>query len=75
MLMDVFLLQLLLTSVQRDEIINMKDKDSNSVLHIACAEGFEDIAVVLMEKGADVKSRNNMNKTPLHLASYFGQNK
>ena len=66
---------MLLTSAEHDEIINMKDKDSNSVLHIACAEGFEDVAVVLMEKGADVKNRNNMNKTPLHLASYYGQNK
>ena len=70
---------MLLPSDQRhegqSEVINMKDKDSNSALHIACAKGFEDIAIVLMEKGADVKSRNNMNETPLHLASYFGQNK
>ena len=66
---------MLLTSAEYDELIDMKDRDGNSVLHIACAEGFEDVAVVLMEKGADVKNRNNMNKTPLHLASYYGQNK
>ena len=66
--------QMLLTSEQRHEIIDLKNKDSNTALHIACAQGYEDIAVHLMAKGADVKSRNYNNETPLHLASFYGQN-
>uniref|UniRef100_A0A7M5X847 Ion transport domain-containing protein n=2 Tax=Clytia hemisphaerica TaxID=252671 RepID=A0A7M5X847_9CNID len=65
---------MLLTSEQRKEMINMKNKDSNTCLHVACAHGYEDIANLLMEKGADVKSRNYNNETPLHLAAYYGQN-
>ena len=65
---------MLLTSEQRDDIINLKDKDSDTALHIACAQGFEDIAVLLMEKNADVKSRNDHNETPLHLAAFYGKN-
>lgn len=37
--------------------------------------GFEEIAIVLMEKNADVKSRNNEDKTPLHAAAFHGQDK
>lgn len=70
----VILQQMLLTSEQRHEIIDLKNKDSNTALHIACAQGYEDIAVHLMSKGADVKSRNYNNETPLHLASFYGQN-
>ena len=65
---------MLLTSEQRNEIINLENKDSNTALHIACAKGYEDIAVHLMGKGADVKSRNYNNETPLHLAAFYGQN-
>ena len=64
---------MLLTSEQRNDIIDLKNKESNTALHIACVHGFEEIAVHLMGKGADVKSRNYNNETPLHLASYYGQ--
>lgn len=63
----------LLKFADLDKIINTKDKDSNTPLHIACANGYEEIAIRLLDVDADVQSRNNDGKTPLHLAAFYGQ--
>lgn len=65
--------QTLLDCTHSLKIVNMWDKDCNTSLHIACANGYETIAKMLIDKDADVQSRNNDEKTPLHLAAYYGQ--
>ena len=56
-----------------ENVIDMADKDNNTSLHIACKNGFEEIAMMLMDAGANVRSRDNFEQTPLHLAAFYGQ--
>ncbi|XP_047128763.1 transient receptor potential cation channel subfamily A member 1 homolog isoform X1 [Hydra vulgaris] len=65
--------ELLLSFLEAKKIIDMSDKDNNTCLHIACKSGFEKIAIMLMDANANVRSRNNFEQTPLHLAAFFGQ--
>ena len=44
-------------------------------LHIACNFGLYDIALKLIEAGADVNLVNNNNNTPLHLACHRNHEK
>lgn len=49
----------------RPEDLNLPDNAGNSPLQIAALEGFADIVKFLLEKGADVDTRNIDKETPL----------
>jgi ankyrin repeat protein len=50
---------------ERPEDLNLPDNAGNSPLQIAALEGFIDIVKFLLEKGADVDTRNIDKETPL----------
>ena len=41
-------------------------------LHAAVDKGHLDVAILLLERGADMESRDCRNRTPLHIASHHG---
>jgi len=45
--------------------LNAKNKMGRSALHLALLDGAHDIARFLIEKGADVDSRDNLGETPI----------
>ncbi len=46
--------------------INYKDKNGNTFLMIACLKGYEKIAKMLLENGADINIRNNKDEDAMH---------
>nr|CAA6823206.1 MAG: Unknown protein [uncultured Thiotrichaceae bacterium] len=53
--------------------INTKtSKPGNTPLHHAVELGREDVSLLLLEQGADVKQKNNYTETPLHKAADQG---
>ena len=56
------------------EMVNIKDKEMNTPLHLASQTGKGEIAEFLLEKGADVNSVGKNGWTPLH-AAVFGRQK
>ena len=46
---------------------------SNTALHTACEYGYEDVAHVLIEYGADIEVRGGHSKTPLMVAMTWNQ--
>ncbi|XP_075056101.1 unconventional myosin-XVI [Mixophyes fleayi] len=53
--------------------VNEKNDDGVTLLHIACACGFKDVACQLLENNADPDAVDNQYWTPLHLAAKYGQ--
>ena len=51
---------------------NIKDLNGNTSLHIACSNGYLDIAEYLVGKGCDQIPKNNIGDTPLHAACQGG---
>ena len=51
-----------------DVDINAKDKDGNTALHIAVAQGNKKEVEVLLSKGADVNAKDKLGNMPLHRA-------
>lgn len=49
-------------------LINSKDKEGSTPLHIAALKGSLLTAKLLIKKGADVNARDNDNRTPLFYA-------
>ena len=45
--------------------------DKDSCLGIAAAFGHKDVAIALMDAGADIGYKNKNGSTPLHIASFF----
>ena len=45
--------------------------DKDSCLGIAAAFGHKDVAIALIDAGADIGYRNKNGSTPLHIASFF----
>ena len=48
--------------------MNAKDENGNTPLHFACERGTSNTVKCLIEKGADVNSKNKRGQTPLDLA-------
>ncbi|KAJ7636552.1 ankyrin repeat-containing domain protein, partial [Roridomyces roridus] len=42
--------------------------DGNTPLHLALANGHADVAMLLIEKGADINVKDDDGSTPLHVA-------
>ncbi|XP_018418654.1 PREDICTED: unconventional myosin-XVI [Nanorana parkeri] len=53
--------------------VNEKNDDGVTLLHIACAGGYKDVACQLLEHNADPDAQDNQYWTPLHLAAKYGQ--
>ncbi|XP_073470585.1 unconventional myosin-XVI isoform X1 [Aquarana catesbeiana] len=53
--------------------VNEKNEDGVTLLHIACAGGYKDVACQLLEHNADPDAQDNQYWTPLHLAAKYGQ--
>lgn len=49
-------------------LLNSKNKDGETPLHIACVERNRTIAEVLLKNGADINATDNLGLTPLHCA-------
>eukprot|EP00826_Nyctotherus_ovalis_P056477 TRINITY_DN7632_c0_g1_i3.p1 TRINITY_DN7632_c0_g1~~TRINITY_DN7632_c0_g1_i3.p1 ORF type:complete len:217 (-),score=51.48 TRINITY_DN7632_c0_g1_i3:146-796(-) len=52
--------------------VNTQDQYKNSPLHMACANGFEEIVRILLKAGAKIDILNESKNTPLHWAAYNG---
>ncbi|KAJ3403875.1 hypothetical protein CcCBS67573_g06458 [Chytriomyces confervae] len=64
---NVALVRLLLE--QNNIKLDIDDRDGNSALHIAIDNGHGEVAVLLVDAGADVDSENREKKKPLDLAT------
>ncbi|KAM4609069.1 unconventional myosin-XVI isoform 2-T3 [Polymixia lowei] len=53
--------------------LNQPNDDRVTLLHIACASGYREVACLLLESGADPQPFDNNFWTPLHLAAKYGQ--
>lgn len=53
--------------------INEKNDEGVTLLHMACASGYKDVAALLLENSADPNAADNHYWTPLHLAAKYGQ--
>lgn len=42
-------------------------------LHIACASGYKEVVLLLLEHGGDLNGMDDGYWTPLHLAAKYGQ--
>ncbi len=62
-------------AVDRGDSVNDKEGGKNSPLHIALVNGYDDIALYLIEKGADVSEPNAVDAPPLLLAVGRGNDK
>jgi len=51
---------------------NKKNLQGDSLIHIACSHGYDEIVDILIANGADINQPINGGKTPLHLASVYG---
>ena len=51
----------------------LEAETSNTSLHMACANGFDEIVKFLIEKGADINAKNISGNTPLHWACLNGK--
>ena len=55
--------------------LNSIDSQNRSLLHLASANGHLDIMESLIKHGSDIEAKDKYEKTPLHLASEYGQHK
>ncbi|XP_056145895.1 unconventional myosin-XVI [Lampris incognitus] len=53
--------------------LGQPNDDGVTLLHIACASGYREVASVLLESGVDPHPSDNNFWTPLHLAAKYGQ--
>jgi ankyrin repeat protein len=52
--------------------LNTQGEDGGAPLHAALRKGYSDIALFLLEEGADANSQDHRLQTPLHIASHEG---
>ena len=58
---------------QVKQIVNSTDSDGNTLLHIACSKGYQDIIKYLVNKvKIGIGHRNNKNRTALQIADEKG---
>jgi ankyrin repeat protein len=60
---------MLIHSVLNHDIINIRNNDGNTVLHVGCIHANnKEVILLLLDKGGDVHINNNSSYTPLTLA-------
>lgn len=62
------LVKMVLDSGRYDELVNAKSEDGTTALHIASYCGYDDVVGMLIDKGADVDSKDAQGYNPLHQA-------
>lgn len=55
------------------DLIEVPDTFNNSPLHIAAINGHVDVVHLLIKYGAEVDSRNDQERTPLHSVAVLGK--
>jgi ankyrin repeat protein len=58
--------------IERGTDPNSRNKDGDTVLHLAVSGGHNDIAGLLIDSGANPNTKNRMGQTPLHIAAKTG---
>ncbi|XP_055464442.1 unconventional myosin-XVI isoform X2 [Psammomys obesus] len=53
--------------------VNEKNDDGVTLLHMACASGYREVVLLILEHGGDVNKMDDGYWTPLHLAAKYGQ--
>ncbi|KAM7328936.1 hypothetical protein ACRRTK_013028 [Alexandromys fortis] len=53
--------------------VNEKNEDGVTLLHMACASGYKEVVVLILEHGGDLNRVDDGYWTPLHLAAKYGQ--
>ncbi|GAB1292975.1 Unconventional myosin-XVI [Apodemus speciosus] len=53
--------------------VNEKNDDGVTLLHMACASGYKDVVLLILEHGGDLNGMDDGYWTPLHLAAKYGQ--
>ncbi|MFC1795253.1 ankyrin repeat domain-containing protein, partial [Planctomycetota bacterium] len=58
---------------KKTELLNLKDKDGRTLLHLAVGSADGDIVKLLLDKGADINAKDDESGfTALHYAAQFG---
>ncbi|XP_052810784.1 transient receptor potential cation channel subfamily A member 1 homolog isoform X1 [Mya arenaria] len=65
-------LQVLTANRGTRDLIDHRDEENNSPLHIAARHGHINIVKCLMENGAMISLKNDMEQTPMHMAAEHG---
>jgi ankyrin repeat protein len=60
---------------QWERLLNARDADSRTALHLASFNGHFDVARLLVDHGADTDSRDNIDQTPFSVALERGHRK
>ncbi|XP_019873671.1 ankyrin repeat domain-containing protein 49 [Aethina tumida] len=55
----------------RMELVNIIDRDKYTPLHRACSTNQKEVALLLIENGADVDAKTDMGWTPLHSCCHW----
>ncbi|XP_031194879.1 unconventional myosin-XVI isoform X5 [Mastomys coucha] len=53
--------------------VNEKNDDGVTLLHMACASGYKEVVLLILEHGGDLNGMDDGYWTPLHLAAKYGQ--
>ncbi|KAF4789820.1 hypothetical protein TURU_147137 [Turdus rufiventris] len=53
--------------------VNQRNDEGVTLLHVACANGYKNVASLVLDHGADLNVVDNQYWTPLHLAAKYGQ--
>lgn len=56
--------------LKKGESPNQSDADGRTLLHYACYDGRSDIAIALVEHGADINKKSHQQRSPLHEATF-----
>ncbi len=62
-----------LSAKEKKQLVDAKDQNGNTPLHIAAQKGHFEIAELLIKNDADVNAKENDGNTPLHLSALFGK--
>ncbi|GAB6033390.1 hypothetical protein CHUAL_013153 [Chamberlinius hualienensis] len=69
------LMSLLDESPRSQDLVKRTDRYGNSPLHVATLKGYTVITRCLLDLGAPIELRNDMEQTPMHLAAWHGRTK
>ncbi|XP_021094989.1 unconventional myosin-XVI [Heterocephalus glaber] len=53
--------------------VNEKNEEGVTLLHMACASGYKEVASLILAHGGDLDVADDQHWTPLHLAAKYGQ--